>query len=143
MKNYESPVVLGNEELAEGVFAAASGPLVDGAAADGDCYTADAYIHQTPEVGRPNFTIRVNAHHDADHNSNKQELHISFNQAVQYQSCNMQGATLKSGDGTTSLVIELTYWNNHTDNIGGGDLVVTSNDGLAITSVAMYDVGKC
>ena len=134
MKNYERPIVLTNNELAEGVYAASGGS---------DCYTTTAKIHQTPEIGRGDYRIQVDAHHDADHNSNRNQcLHISFNQAVVYKSCNAEGATLESGDGTTSLAIGLTCWNNHTDNIGFGDLVVESDPGLAITNVWMEDRAK-
>ena len=133
MKNYERRIVLTNNELAEGVYAAS-----------GDsCYATIAKIHQKPETGRGDYRIQVDAHHDTDHNSNcNQCLHITFNQAVVYKSCNGNGATLESGDGTTALTIGLTYWNNHTDNIGFGDLVVESDAGLAITGAWMEDRAK-
>ena len=128
---YKKPVVLRGAELFEGVYAGS-----------GDCYKATAYIHQTPELGRETYKIQINARHDADHNSNAQEFHITFNQPVNYGGCYMNGATLKSGDGSSTLVISLSYWNNHTDNIGGGDLEVSAGDGLAIISYEMVDVGK-
>ena len=132
MRNYERPIVLTNHELAEGVYAAS-----------GDCYTTTANIHQSPETGRGDYRIQVDAKHATDHNSaNNQCLHITFNQAVVYKSCNGNGAVLESGDGTTSLAIGLTYWNNHTDNIGFGDLVVESDPGLAITNVWIEDRAK-
>ncbi len=136
MKIYERPIVLANEELAEGVYAAS------GAAAGGDCYTVTANIHQTPEGGREDYRIQVNAQHNATHHSTAQELTISFNQPVNYSFCNGNGASLKSGDGTATLVISLSYHNNDTDNIGFGDLAVTSGPGLAITSVAMSSCNR-
>lgn len=129
-KTYERPVVLANQTLAEGVF------LASGT----DCYTTTAYIHQSPETGRGDFRIQVNAKHDADHNSkNNQCLHISFNQPVIYKSS--QG-NLESGDGTCTLDIAYAYWNNYTDNIGLGDVVVESDPGLAITFVWLEDRAK-
>ncbi len=129
MKNYERPIVLTNNELAEGVYAAS-----------GDCYEVSAKIHQTPEIGRGDYRIQVNAVHNADHNSaNNQCLHITFNQAVVYKS---SGGTLESGDGTNTITIGYKYWNNHTDNIGLGDVVVESDPGLAITDYWMEDRAK-
>ena len=103
--------------------------------ADG-CYTASAYIHQTPETGRGDYRILVNGHHNADHTKEAQVLTISFNQNVTYVS---GGAGLISGNGTTTLKIKLSYHQNATDNIGFGDLVVTSDAGLAITGVSITD----
>lgn len=127
MKNYESPVVLGNEELAEGVFAAASGA---------GCYTATANIHQVPQTGRGDYRIQVNGVHNADHTKETQWLTISFNQNVTYKSSN---GTCKSVDGTPELVIEYHYHQNPTDNIGLGDLVVESDPGLEVSSVKITD----
>ena len=65
-----------------------------------------------------------------------QVLTISFNQNVTYVS---GGAGLSSGDGTPTLTIRLSYHQNPTDNIGFGDLVVTSDAGLSITGVSISD----
>ena len=56
--------------MAEGVYAASG------------CYTASAYIHQTPENGRGDYRIQVNGKHNADHTKEAQVLTISFNQNV-------------------------------------------------------------
>ena len=121
------------DDMAEGVYMASG---------DNGCYTTKAYIHQRPETGRGDYRIQVDAQHNADHNSQAQQLEISFNLPVVYQSCNGQGASLAGGDNTTTLLVNLTYWNNRTDHIGFGDLVVTADEGLAITSVTMHDTGK-
>ena len=39
----------------------------------------------------------------------------------------------------TTLTIRYTYHNNENDNIGLGDLIVTSDAGLAITGVSITD----
>lgn len=121
---YKKPVIITNSDLAEGVYAASG------------CYTANAYIHQTPETGRGDYRIQVNGQHHADHENSTQWLHISFNQPVEYSSS--QG-TLESGNNTNSLVIRYTYHQNKSDNIGLGDLVVKSDPGLAITAVSITD----
>lgn len=124
MKTYSKPVVTIDIGLAEGVYAASG------------CYDASAYIHQTPETGRGDYRIQVNGQHHSDHTKEAQTLTISFNQNVTYVS---GGAGLISGNGTSILTIKLSYHQNPNDNIGFGDLVVTSDTGLAITGVSITD----
>ena len=124
MHTYSKPVVTVDSGLAEGIYAASG------------CYTATANIHQKPEVGRGDYRIQVNGQHKADHSNDAQTLTISFNQSVTYVSS--QGSLVSGNTGTT-LIINYTYHNNQTDNIGLGDLVVTSDAGLEITSVKITD----
>lgn len=126
---YMKPMVLADDELAEGVFAASGAKTTT-------CYSVTAAIKQTPETGREDYRIQVDAHHSADHGNSKQILTISFNQPVTY--CWSSGQ-LVSGDGTATLQIAYYYWQNPTDNIGFGDLVVKSGDALAITGVSVGD----
>ena len=126
MKQYSKPVVSIDNGLAEGVYAASGA----------GCYKASAYIHQTPQTGRGDYRIQVNGQHNADHTKESQVLTISFNQNVTYVS---GGAGLISGDGTPTLTIRLSYRQNPTDNIGFGDMVVTSDAGLSITGVSISD----
>ena len=124
MREYKKPVVTVDNGLAEGVYAASGA----------GCYTASAYIHQTPQNGRGDYRIQVNGQHSADHTREAQTLTISFNQNVTYVS---GGAGLNSGNGT--LKIKLGYHQNPNDSIGFGDLVVTADTGLAITGVSITD----
>ena len=126
MSKYVKPVISLDEGMAEGVYAASGA----------GCYTASAYIHQTPETGRGDYRIQVNGKHNADHTKEAQVLTISVNQNAPYVS---GGAGIISGNGTTTLKIRLGYHQNPTDNIGLGDLVVTSDAGLAITGVSITD----
>lgn len=126
MSKYVKPVISLDEGMAEGVYAASGA----------GCYTASAYIHQTPETGRGDYRIQVNGKHIADHTKEAQVLTISFNQNATYVS---GGAGIISGNGTTTLKIRLGYHQNPTGNIGFGDLVVTSDAGLAITGVSITD----
>lgn len=126
MREYKKPVVTVDNELAEGVYAASGA----------GCYSASAYIHQTPQTGRGDYRIQVNGKHSADHTKEAQVLTISFNQNVMYVS---GGSGLISGNGTTTLKVQLSYHQNTNDNIGFGDLVVTSDPGLAITGVSITD----
>lgn len=124
---YQKPTIFKTEDLTEGVYAASGST---------GCYTATAYIHQTPQTGRGDYRIQVDGVHKADHTRETQWLHITFNQPVTYSGS--QG-TLISGSGTTTLVIEYHYHQNPSDNIGLGDLIVTSDPGLAVTSVSITD----
>lgn len=127
MSNYVKPIVLAVDDLAEGVYASSG---------DTSCYTAQAYIHQSPEVGRGDYRIQVNGQHMANHTKETQWLIISFNQAVVYKSSN---GVLESGNGTSTLCIRFNYHQNPNDNIGLGDLVVESEAGLSIISVRITD----
>ncbi|MCH5342950.1 MAG: hypothetical protein J1E64_02845 [Acetatifactor sp.] len=133
MKNYEKPIVLMNDEVSEGVYAAS------GAGAGGDCYTVTAYIHQKPETGREDYRIQVDATHAAKdlHHSTEQVLTLYFNQPVTFSFCSDSNATLSGGNGTSALDITYNYHNNANDHIGLGDVVVTSADGLAVTGAVL------
>lgn len=139
MTDYEKPLVLSNEDVAEGVYAA-SGVSAGG----GDCYTVEVYFHQGMEEGRQDYRMQVNGVHAAadDHHSGQQTLILSFNQPVEYVSSN---GTLAGGDNTTSISINYNYHNNGNDNIGLGDVVVKSEPGLACSGAILtcnHDCGQ-
>ena len=123
MEKYSKPMVIVDQGLAEGVYAASGA----------GCYKASADIHQKPDIGRGDYRIQVNGQHNADHTK---EAQISFNQNVTYVS---GGAGVIDGNGTPTLRVKLGYHQNPSDNIGLGDLVVTSDAGLAITGVSITD----
>ncbi|MBE5864813.1 MAG: hypothetical protein E7292_01205 [Lachnospiraceae bacterium] len=129
MKNYEKPVVLVNEELAEGVYAAS-----------GDCYTVTAKIVQLPELGKDWYTIQMDGVHDAQdgHHSSERVIKVVFNQVVTYQASNAESV---SGSGSNILYLTYvqgngSYHNNAQDTLGLGNLEVVSEPGLAINSVS-------
>ncbi len=124
MKRYEKPVVLVNEELSEGVYAASG------------CYTVTTRVHQEIQNGRGDYRIQIDGKHVADHMKEKQTLTISFNMPVEYKSSN--GTLVGLGSGTT-LVIDYAYHQNPTDNVGLGDLIVVADPGLQVTSVKLTD----
>ena len=131
MENYESPIIIESDTLAEGVFAASG-------SSEGTCYTASYNIHQRPETGRGDYRIQINGYHNADHTKETQWLHITFNQPVHYESS--QGV-LEEGDNTNYLRIRYAYHQNPTDNIGLGDLVVSTDSDieLEVTNIKMTD----
>ncbi len=130
MTNYEKPVILTNEDLAEGVYAASGA-----AGGGGDCYTVTAYITQTPQIGNERYTIHVDGFHNTTtHHSTGQVLVLSFNMPVTYSSSN---GSLSGGDGTAELRISYSYHNNAVDNIGLGDVYVSAGEGLAVTGARL------
>ncbi len=129
MKKYERPVVLVNEELAEGVYAAS-----------GDCYTVSAVIVQIPELGKDSYTIQMDGVHAAQdgHHSSERVIKVVFNQVVTYVS---SAAANVSGSGSNTLYLTYvqgngSYHNNAEDTLGLGNLEVISEVGLAINSVS-------
>lgn len=136
MKKYVRPMALVNEELAEGVYAAS-----------GDCYTVEAKIMQTPQLGRENYVIQIDAVHDAtdEHHSTYRRIEIDFNMPVTYV---WSGAGSYSGDGSTRLVLDYTnaggsHHNNAHENIGLGNLTVTAGEGLAIIGAKCTYCDRC
>ena len=128
MKDYEKPILVHNDAAFEGVYAASGA----------DCYDVTPRIHQRPETGRGDYRIQVDGVHSATdgHHSGEQILTLYFNQPVTYVS---SGGTLKGGDGTAALSITYNYHNNASDNIGLGDVIVTSDAGLSIPGGAKLE----
>lgn len=131
MKNYERPVVMINEDLAEGVYAAS-----------GDCYTVTAQIQQGPGLEKhlEYYVIQLDGIHAAQdgHHSSERVIRVVFNQNVTYKNSNAASVA-----GSGSNVLDLTYiqgngsyHNNADDTLGLGNLEVNSEVGLAITSVS-------
>ena len=119
MKKYVKPVVAASEGLAESVYMGS-----------GNCYTFNARITQKPEVGRDTYVIQMDGVHDATHHSSVRNVVVVFDNPVNYVSSN---ATNVAGDGTNTLTLTFedghngSYHNNPTDNIGLGELQVTSS----------------
>ena len=132
---YIKPMILDSDDIPEGIFAASGDPVA--AETPVSCYTVTANIHQTPEVGRGDYRIQVNAKHNADHTREAQLLTISFNQPVTFKDAS--GGVMTEGNGTNTLKIQYWYHQNPIDNIGLGDLIVEADQGLAITAISMTD----
>ena len=123
MKKYSKPTILVNDEYSEGVYAASG------------CYTVTASICQDNQTGRPDYRIQVNGKHNSDHTGKAQTLTVSFNMPVEYKS---SSGSPQVSEGTT-IVVKYNYHQNPTDNIGLGDLVVSAEQGLQITSISLTD----
>ena len=124
MKKYSKPTILVNDEYSEGVYAASG------------CYTVTASIHQGNQTGRTDYRIQVDGKHDSDHTRDAQTLTVSFNMPVEYKT---SSGTLQGASVGTTIVVKYNYHQNPTDNIGLGDLVVSAEQGLQITSISFTD----
>ena len=94
MKNYESPVIFDNEELAEGVYATGSGGA-------GDCWTVTGKnFHQAQSIAPNAYTFQLNMKHNADHASSQQDIHLYFNAPVTLDESKTSTVTYVKGNGT-------------------------------------------
>ena len=132
MAKYEKPMVIANDELAEGVFAASG------------CYTVTWKKHQDNQEGRTTLRFQLDAVHDASHTCSEQYLTLNFTMPVKYVGCS--NATLVSPASsdieTTVMKIKFTYWNNPDDKIGLGELTVIGDSAADISSASMTDNGQ-
>ena len=125
MKNYIKPIVLVNDEMFEGVYAAS-----------GACYTVTYNMHQTPQEGRGDYRIQMNAVHNADHHGTEQVLTVTFNMPVEFKECAGANATAIVSSGT-SISLKYNYHANAQENHGLGDLVVIADAGLAVLGAVL------
>ena len=144
MSNYKKPVVLMNEELSEGVYAA-SGDVASsegGGLTSSDCWTAEARIHQSPETGRGDYRIQVDCKHaNPGMHRSSAVVTIVFNQSVDVSWAG-GGITAEVGSGSTiKLAFDIGTYNPN-ESKGWGDLVVTSDAGLEILDVGIQCTGK-
>ena len=119
MKKYERPVVLVNEELAEGVYAASGAT----------CYQVTGYGCQNPYLiegtNMNAWTVHVQGTHlDPGHHSTYREVTVCFNYPVKVYDYEEANTTVLSGDGTNTIVVSLNHHNNSQDNIGLSGFVV-------------------
>ena len=142
MNNYKKPVVLLNEELAEGVYAA-SGAVSGGGLGGDDCWEVKARFHQWPETGRMTYKIQTDAKHiNQDHHTSNIRITYIFDHTVTFVSCN--GGTLYGSGTGTSITIERNIGTkNGNENLGLGDVEVkTEADSLTLVGVSWVCTGK-
>jgi hypothetical protein len=134
MKNYSKPMILPNEELAEGVYAASG------------CWTITGYEHQgNIDVGRDSYVFQLSAKHNQESgHGNVYTITITFDQPVTFDFCT--DAQYSSGNGTKTLVLTRTNGaTNPGEGVGLGSLYVKyagngpKPDSIAITYVKMTD----
>ncbi len=107
MKNYESPVILDNEELAEGVYATYSG-----GSSETSFTSKTDWLRRT---GTDTWDITINATYYGIRSTESVELVLSFDTTVTYVSCS-DGGSLESGDTGTVLRIKCNTHFDQTSN---------------------------
>lgn len=126
MSEYLKPVVLENEELSEGVYAAS-----------GDCWTVDVTLAQPDAGGYANF--RVNAVHSttAQHISTDTTIVIVFNQPV-------TNATFEGFDvsisGNTVTLTRTSHGNSYASSDQFNTLLSVWADDYKTLSVVSADI---
>ena len=109
MKNYVKPIVLLNDELAEGVYAASGAGETTS-----DCWTVDVYRDQSDAGGYSTF--RVSATHSTDvvHISTKTVVTVVFSDTV--TSAQYEGFNVSVSGNTVTLTRE-----SHANAYNSGD----------------------
>ena len=131
MAKYEKPMVIANDELAEGVFAASG------------CYTVTWNKHQVNQEGRTTLRFQINAAHDASHTCTEQYLTLNFTMPVTYSGSDGTLTYPASSDiETTTIKIKFVKWNNGHDKNGYGDVTVIGDSAADISSASMTDNGQ-
>lgn len=140
MKNYEKPVVLANEELAEGVYAASGG------IGEADCWTINAYSVQDWNGSYHVFEVAIVHSNTVQHISTESTSVLTFNHTLTDAytesdfSCSFSGSTVtvvrashanayQSGDNATFKV-----WVKAEDE--------ATTKALAVTGSSITDTGK-
>ena len=141
MKNYEKPIVMINEELAEGVYAASG-------ATGAGCMDVKAYISQNPTMNYAGkWVVWIESNHDKSlyggdgHTASGITVTLYFNQAVTcdgdfYQSENIP-YTVTGGNGTSTLTV---HFDADVPNAGTkfwGQIYVSSGEGLALNGATI------
>ena len=121
MKNYVSPVIFDNEELAEGVYATGSGAA--------GCWTVTGKnFHQAQSIATNAYTFQLDMVHHGDHASKQQDIHLYFSANVTLDQSRTSTVTYVSGDGTNEIVVRRINHANGSDNVGMGDVYIFCND---------------
>lgn len=131
MAKYEKPMVIANDELAEGVFAASG------------CYTVTWKKHQDNQEGRTTLRFQIDCVHDANHTCSEEYLTLNFTMPVKYSGSDGTLTYPTSSDiESTTIKIKFNRWNNGHDNIGMGEVTVIGDSAADISSASMTDNGK-
>lgn len=138
MKNYEKPVVLANEELAEGVYAASG-------VSSADCWSIDAYSVQDWNGQHHVFEVRIVHSDQVQHISTQSTAVLTFNNTV--TDAYTEGNCQASFSGNTVTVVRTLHANAYQsgDNatykvwVKAADEATTK--GLTITGKSISDTG--
>ena len=138
MKNYERPIVMINEDLAEGVYAASG------------CWTSWGDYHQTRSTGMEQFCFQVNGLHIDERHNGPFIIEVTFDQDVsihKWENYTYLGAKDSLGKVHSFYIDQFTNqgYCNSGEGFGAGGLYVNCPDEtvktLNITNVKISDNG--
>lgn len=132
MKNYEKPMILANEELAEGVYAASG------------CLRASVTLSSTDTNGAANkarFDVRLDHSSEDAHISQKQKVVIKFSTPVRVTETG--GSNVVDGDGTdTVTLVFASYLQNYTDGRNYIIAVEPTISEISATTITAYVISS-
>ena len=128
MKNYESPVIFDNEELAEGVYATGSG----GSLISGVCYNHRLYCTYN-SLGE--HTITITGSHRANHQTDGQVLELSFDQIVTFQGTTDGGQPQGEQRGTKICIRYNNHYIEDDTSVAFGEIKVKTDNGVHCSNV--------
>lgn len=102
MKKYEKPVVLVNEELAEGVYAAS-----------GDCWTGSVTNEQKWNGSHHEFEIRIIHSDELLHISNSCTVKVTFNNNIDASNVGVDSCTFDSAGSNYVIVTRYSHGNSY------------------------------
>ncbi len=103
MKSYVKPIVLANEELAEGVYAASGATTADGETSS-DCWTVSVTKDQSDAGGYCTFRVAATHSQNVTHISTKTVVTVVFSDTV--TSAEFEGFTASVSGSTVTLTRE-------------------------------------
>ncbi len=132
---YNKPLILTNDDMAEGVYAASGGSR---SASITGCWTGTATLNQKPELGQDCYTVHFDAHHESvSHLSPNTKIVVKFNQNItlgqqwyDVQSCTVNGDTITAYRYSGA---------NPGEGFGSTGLYIKANDDIGIISVYMSE----
>ena len=125
MKAYERPIVLVNEELAEGVYAAS------GAEVSTDCWTVDVTRDQEDAGGYSTYRVAATHSNSVTHISTKTVVTVVFDGAV--TSAEYEGFDVSVSGNTVTLTRE-SHANGYYSGDNFNSLLKVWPKGLSVTS---------
>lgn len=144
MKNYERPFIVVNEELAEGVYAAsgavAGGSTTGGTSSSTNCFgfspnlqgSSDSYYYIDMQI------THLTANGSDPHASTGLIITFNFNQPVKYAGAQSCSPASVSGDGTSTITIQINtnvdaqFWGGYL-----GQVKFESEAGLSLTGYSV------
>ncbi len=129
MKNYESPVILDNEELAEGVYATGSG----GSLISGVCFNHTLTCTYKGNSGHNVITI-VGSHRGT-HQTDSQLLELTFDQLVTFEKTKDGGVLEGTQTGNKICIRYNKHYTEDDATVSFGEIWVNAGQGVILQSV--------